>query len=64
MSLRFEPRLTRDWDDPSVIGLDGYVAKGGYRGLTNALAMTDVEIVELVKSSGLRKRPPDRHPSP
>ncbi len=56
MSLRFEPRLTRDWDDPSVIGLDGYVAKGGYRGLTNALAMTDVEIVELVKSSGLRGR--------
>jgi len=56
VSLRFEPRLTRDWDDPSVIGLDGYVAKGGYRGLTNALAMTDVEIVELVKSSGLRGR--------
>ena len=56
MSLRFEPRLTRDWDDPSVIGLEGYVAKGGYRGLSKALAMTDADIVEVVKSSGLRGR--------
>ena len=56
MSLRFEPRLTRDWDDPSVIGLEGYVAKGGYQGLSKALAMTDADIVEVVKSSGLRGR--------
>jgi NADH:ubiquinone oxidoreductase, NADH-binding (51 kD) subunit len=41
VSLAFEPRLTRDWDDPSVIGIDGYVAKGGYQGLTKALAMAD-----------------------
>jgi NADH-quinone oxidoreductase subunit F len=56
VSLAFEPRLTRDWDDPGVIGIDGYVAKGGYRGLTKALAMADVDIVEVVKSSGLRGR--------
>jgi len=56
VSLAFEPRLTRDWDDPSVIGIDGYVAKGGYRGLTKALAMADTDIVEVVKSSGLRGR--------
>ena len=56
MSLAFEPRLTRDWDDPSVIGIDGYVAKGGYQGLTKALAMADTDIVEVVKSSGLRGR--------
>ena len=56
MSLRFEPRLTRDWDDPSVIGLEGYIAKGGYRGLAKALAMSDADIVEVVKSSGLRGR--------
>ena len=56
MTPSFEPRLTRDWDDPSVIGLDGYVAKGGYAGLTAALGMADADIVELVKASGLRGR--------
>ena len=56
MTSSFEPRLTRDWDDPSVIGLDGYVAKGGYAGLTAALGMADADIVELVKASGLRGR--------
>jgi NADH-quinone oxidoreductase subunit F len=39
-----------------VIGLDGYVAKGGYEGLARALTMTDADILELVKSSGLRGR--------
>jgi NADH-quinone oxidoreductase subunit F len=56
MSLDFEPRLTRDWPDPSVIGIDGYVAKGGYDALARALTMADVDILELVKSSGLRGR--------
>jgi len=56
VTLAFERRLTRDWDDPSVIGLDGYVAKGGYGGLTAALGMADADIVELVKASGLRGR--------
>jgi NADH-quinone oxidoreductase subunit F len=52
----FERRLTRDWDDPSVIGIDGYVAKGGYEGLARAATMADADILELVKSSGLRGR--------
>ena len=52
----FEPRLTRDWDDPSVIGIDGYRAKGGYEALRNALTMEPSEIVETVKASGLRGR--------
>jgi NADH-quinone oxidoreductase subunit F len=52
----FEPRLTRDWDDPSVVGLDGYVAKGGYRGLRSALAMEAPDLIQLVKDSGLRGR--------
>jgi NADH-quinone oxidoreductase subunit F len=52
----FERRLTRDWDDPSVIGIDGYVAKGGYAGLDRAVTMADADILELVKSSGLRGR--------
>ena len=39
MSVTFERRLTRDWDDPGVIGIDGYRAKGGYEALKNALTM-------------------------
>jgi NADH-quinone oxidoreductase subunit F len=54
--VTFEPRLTRNWNDPSVIGLDGYVAAGGYAGLRQALGMADADIVELVKASGLRGR--------
>jgi NADH-quinone oxidoreductase subunit F len=56
MSLDFEPRLTRDWEDPRVIGIDGYVAKGGYEALARAVTMADADILELVKSSGLRGR--------
>jgi NADH-quinone oxidoreductase subunit F len=52
----FEPRLTRDWEDPSVIGIDGYRAKGGYEALKNALGMEAAAIIEQVKASGLRGR--------
>jgi NADH-quinone oxidoreductase subunit F len=51
-----EPRLTRHWGDPSVIGVDGYEAVGGYAGLRQALGMADADIVEVVKASGLRGR--------
>lgn len=54
--MSFEPRLTRHWGDPSVIAIDGYEAAGGYAGLRRALEMTDADIIELVKSSGLRGR--------
>jgi len=54
--VTFEPRLTRNWSDPSAVGLDGYVAAGGYAGLRQALGMADADIVELVKTSGLRGR--------
>ncbi len=56
MTIDLEPRLTRNWGDPSAIGLDGYVAAGGYAGLRQALGMDDGDIVELVKASGLRGR--------
>ena len=56
MTIDFEPRLTRNWKDPSAIGLDGYVAAGGYTGLRQALDMADADIVEQVKASGLRGR--------
>jgi NADH-quinone oxidoreductase subunit F len=52
----FEPRLTRDWDDPSVIGIEGYRAKGGYEAMRNALGMEPGAIIEQVKASGLRGR--------
>jgi NADH-quinone oxidoreductase subunit F len=54
--VTFEPRLTRHWNDPSAIGIDGYVDAGGYAGLRQALGMADADIVEVVKASGLRGR--------
>jgi NADH-quinone oxidoreductase subunit F len=56
VTIELEPRLTRNWGDPRVIGLDGYVAAGGYAGLGQALGMADADIVEQVKASGLRGR--------
>jgi NADH-quinone oxidoreductase subunit F len=56
MSATFERRLTRDWDDPGVIAIDGYRAEGGYEALKNALHMAPAEIIETVKASGLRGR--------
>ena len=48
--------VTVNWDDPSVVGIDGYLAAGGYEGLRAALAMTPTEVIDLVKTSGLRGR--------
>jgi NADH-quinone oxidoreductase subunit F len=56
VSVPFERRLTRDWDDPGVIGIDGYRAKGGYEALRNALTMEAAQIIDQVKASGLRGR--------
>ena len=56
MSLEFEPRLTRDWADPSVIGIDGYAATrgSGWRssGSLSALVMRAVAIGSRLFSSG------------
>ena len=56
MTTAVEPRLTRNWSNPDAVGLDGYVAAGGYAGLRTAVAMADADIVEVVKASGLRGR--------
>ena len=48
--------VTANWDDPNVVGIDGYLAAGGYDGLRAALAMTPAEVIDLVKTSGLRGR--------
>ena len=44
----FSPRLTKDWGDPSVIGIDGYRAKGGYQALPRALEMPASDLIQLV----------------
>jgi NADH-quinone oxidoreductase subunit F len=54
--VTFEPRLTRNWSNADAVGLDGYVAAGGYAGLKNAVTMSDADIVDVVKASGLRGR--------
>ena len=56
MTAAFEPRLTRNWENPDAVGVDGYVEAGGYAGLRAAVAMADADIVEQVKASGLRGR--------
>jgi NADH-quinone oxidoreductase subunit F len=56
VTLDFEPRLTRHWDDPSVVGVDGYAAAGGYEGLRKALDLSSQDLIEVVKDSGLRGR--------
>jgi len=48
--------VTATWDDPEVFGFDGYRAAGGYEGLRAAVGMSAVEVIDLVKSSGLRGR--------
>ena len=41
---------------PDSQSLAGYVADGGYEGLTRALQMSPDEVTEFVKKSGLRGR--------
>jgi NADH-quinone oxidoreductase subunit F len=48
--------VTANWDDPNVVGIDGYRSAGGYEGLREALAMTPADVIDAVKTSGLRGR--------
>ena len=52
----FEPVLTSRWADPAAATMDGYLASDGYRGLAKALDMSPAEVIEEVKTSGLRGR--------
>ena len=56
MTDALEPRLTRNWGDPSAVGVDGYVAAGGYEALHEAVGMAPADVIETVKASGLRGR--------
>jgi NADH-quinone oxidoreductase subunit F len=53
----YEPVLLRRVGKPDSEAIDSYIADGGYRALTKAVtAMTPEEVVEAVKTSGLRGR--------
>ena len=56
MSPEFERVITANWGDDSVRSLQGYEAKGGYRGLRKALEMSPDDVIQVVKDSGLRGR--------
>ncbi len=48
--------LLANVDQIDPLSLDAYLARGGYEGLKKALAMTQAEVVDTVKNSGLRGR--------
>ncbi len=52
----FEPILTARWGQPEAVTIDGYLRSGGYQGLKKALGMSPEDVIEEVKSSGLRGR--------
>ena len=48
--------LLANVDQIDPMSLDDYLARGGYEGLKKALSMTQEEVVNVVKDSGLRGR--------
>ncbi len=48
--------LSEYFGDAEARGYDGWVKRGGYRALENALSREPPEIIEDVKQSGLRGR--------
>jgi len=54
--MPFDPILLRNVGVPEARRLEGYRARGGYRGLDKALSMSPAQVVEAVKASGLRGR--------
>lgn len=53
---RETPVLSRHFGEADARSYDGWVARGGYQALKQALEMTPEAIVEVVKASGLRGR--------
>jgi NADH-quinone oxidoreductase subunit F len=51
-----EPVLTARWGSPDAVTIDGYRRAGGYAALEKALGMAPADVIEEVKSSGLRGR--------
>ena len=54
--MAFEPILSRNVGNPKVLSVAGYRDAGGYEGLAKALAMEPGEVIDEVKTSGLRGR--------
>jgi NADH-quinone oxidoreductase subunit F len=52
----WEPVLSRNFGRPEARSFEGYRKGGGYEGLRRALSMAPDEVIEEVKSSGLRGR--------
>ena len=52
----FEPVLTARWGNEEVRSIDGYLDAGGYQALDKALGMDPADVIEEVKTSGLRGR--------
>ncbi|PID97597.1 MAG: NADH-quinone oxidoreductase subunit F [Actinobacteria bacterium] len=50
------PIVTRGWGTAHSWTLESYLSRGGYKGLKKANSMEPADIVEAVKSSGLRGR--------
>jgi NADH:ubiquinone oxidoreductase subunit F (NADH-binding)/NADH:ubiquinone oxidoreductase subunit E len=48
--------LLANVDQIDPLSLDAYIERGGYEGLKKALSMTQAEVVDTVKNSGLRGR--------
>ncbi|MGH2764688.1 MAG: NADH-quinone oxidoreductase subunit NuoF [Actinomycetota bacterium] len=48
--------LTARWDREGADRIDGYLKTGGYEALKTALGMSPQDVIEAVKSSGLRGR--------
>jgi NADH-quinone oxidoreductase subunit F len=53
---RETPLLTRHFGEDEARTLDGWKKRGGYQALEKALGMAEVDIVNIVKESGLRGR--------
>ena len=56
MADTLTPVLTDNWGDERSWTLESYVARGGYRAVDKAFAMTPDAVIEEVKESGLRGR--------
>jgi NADH-quinone oxidoreductase subunit F len=52
----FERVITARWEEPDTVWIDRYMELGGYRALRTALATSPGDLIESVKSSGLRGR--------
>ena len=51
-----EPVLTKYVREPNSFTLDFFLKHQGYDGLKKALAMKPLDVIEVVKASGLRGR--------